>query len=435
MSAVAPSPLRRGDLVLRNLGLPGRGPSDVVVVDGRIGAISASADAAGSAPGPPATGELDLDGYIALPRLVEPHLHLDKVFTAERIPDRSWTLNEAIDAWIASCGSLRTSDLVARGTEAIRRYIARGVTAVRVHVDTVPALGLRGVEAAVRVRERFRDVVDVQVVAGCFIPAAGLAGAGNLARLRDAVAAGADCVGGFPSLEDEPARGVEALSEVAASCGVGLDLHIDETIDPAVFALQRLIDVAAAGFPGAVNASHAVSLGRQPPERQRAVADAMARAGVTVVTLPQTNLLLQGRGAGSLAPRGLTALEALLDAGVTVGAGADNIQDGFNPLGRVDPFETAALLVAAGHLDIPAALRAVSAGASAVLGLPESALRVGDRADFVAVRAASPAEAVASAPLERVTVRNGRVLARTTTITELDLPAPALASGSVMPSS
>jgi cytosine deaminase len=77
----------------------------------------------------------------------------------------------------------------------------------------------------------------------------------------------------------------------------------------------------------------------------------------------------------------------------------------------------------------------VSAGASAVLGLPESALRVGDRADFVAVRAASPAEAVASAPLERVTVRNGRVLARTTTITELDLPAPALASGSVMPSS
>ncbi len=241
-------------------------------------------------------------------------------------------------------------------------------------------------------------------------------------------------MGGFPSLEDEPARGVEALSEVAASCGVGLDLHIDETIDPAVFALQRLIDVAAAGFPGAVNASHAVSLGRQPPERQRAVADAMARAGVTVVTLPQTNLLLQGRGDGSLAPRGLTALEALLDSGVTLGAGADNIQDGFNPLGRVDPFETAALLVAAGHLDVPAALWAVTSGAAAVLGLPESALCVGDAADFVAVRAASPAEAVASALLERVTVRHGRVVARTTTITELDLPEPAVASGSGRPS-
>ena len=231
---------------------------------------------------------------------------------------------------------------MARASKAVSCYLARGVTAIRAHVDTVPTMGLKGVEAAVEVQRGFEGRVDLQIVAGCFIPATGLAGASNLARLRDALGAGATFVGGFPSLDPDPAGAVEALADLAAEHRVGLDLHIDETTNPDMFALGRLIEIASAGFPHRVNASHAVSLGSQAPERQRVVADSMAESGVTVVTLPQTNLLLQGRGAGSFAPRGLTALRPLLDAGVHLGAGGDNIQDAFNPLGRADPFETAA---------------------------------------------------------------------------------------------
>ena len=116
-------------------------------------------------------------------------------------------------------------------------------------------------------------------------------------------------------------------------------------------------------------------------------------------------------------------MRPLLDAGVHLGAGGDNIQDAFNPLGRADPFETAALLVAAGHLTLPEALDAVSSGAARVLGLPDQAgLRVGDRADFVAVRAHSLDEAVGSAPHDRLVIRNGAVVARTETRTELAGP-------------
>ena len=52
-------------------------------------------------------------------------------------------------------------------------------------------------------------------------------------------------------------------------------------------------------------------------------------------------------------PRGLTAVRALREAGVVVAAGADNLQDPFNPLGRACPFETAGLMVWTAHLSPP----------------------------------------------------------------------------------
>ena len=99
-----------------------------------------------------------------------------------------------------------------------------------------------------------------------------------------------------------------------------------------------------------MTASHCVSLGMQPPARQHEVAEAVAAAGIAVVALPATNLYLQGRDHPQAMPRGLTAVRALRDAGVVVAAGADNLQDPFNPLGRACPFETAALMVLTAHL-------------------------------------------------------------------------------------
>ena len=139
-----------------------------------------------------------------------------------------------------------------------------------------------------------------------------------------------------------------------------VDLHTDETLDPAVLGLEDLVArVERFGLQGRVTASHCVSLGMQPVDVQHAVADATAAAGVSVVTLPQTNLFLQGRDRAVATPRGLTALRPLLDAGVTLAAGGDNLQDPFNLVGRGDPLETAALLVMAGHLAPEEAYRAV----------------------------------------------------------------------------
>jgi cytosine deaminase len=130
------------------------------------------------------------------------------------------------------------------------------------------------------------------------------------------------------------------------------------------------------------------------------------------VALPQTNLYLQGRGFDASPPRAITAIRALLDAGASVAAGGDNVQDVFNPMGRGDALETAGLLVTAGHLEVELAYALVSDRARSVLGLPSAGLVRGDRADLLAIAAGSAREAVATAPDDRLVLSGGRVVAR-----------------------
>ena len=161
----------------------------------------------------------------------------------------------------------------------------------------------------------------------------------------------------------------------------------------------------------------------QPPEVQDDVAAAVAAAGVGVVTLPQTNLYLQGRDHPTAKPRGMTAIAALRRAGATLAGGGDNMQDPFNPLGCGDPLQITQLLVAAGHLAVGDAYGLVSDAARAVMGLEPVRLAPGSPADLLAVRGSSLREAVATATEERVVIRAGRVVARTRVERESAVPA------------
>jgi cytosine deaminase len=365
------------------------------------------------------TTVLDLQGYLLLPAPVEPHAHLDKAFLAERIPNPKGDLLGAIEAMEASRAGLTVEDNAERAERALRLLIANGTTVVRSHADTTLANGLRSIEGLAKARERVADLVDLQIVALVSWPIVGPSGADQRALLRDALAAGADVVGGCPHLDDDPSGANEVLLDMAAEAGRMIDLHTDETLDPGVLGVRDLAArVAKSGFPHAVTASHCVSLGVQPLDVQEAVAEEIATAGVSVVTLPQTNLFLQGRDHIVAVPRGLTALRPLLSAGANLAGGADNLQDPFNLVGRADPLETAALLVMAGHLTPDEAYHAVSVAARVALGLPPVAIEPGAPAELLAVRANTLREAVASAPPDRVVIHRGRIVSRTRVLSE-----------------
>ena len=143
---------------------------------------------------------------------------------------------------------------------------------------------------------------------------------------------------------------------------------------------------------------------------QRRVAEKVAQAGISVVVLPQTNLYLQGRSHPVRTPRGLTAIGALRAAGANVCAGADNLQDPFNLVGKGDPFETAALMVMAGHYLPADAFEACSSMVRNALAVPAVSVAVGSPADLVAIRAASVREAIAFQHHDRITLHAGRVV-------------------------
>jgi cytosine deaminase len=262
--------------------------------------------------------------------------------------------------------------------------------------------------------------MDVQFVALVHTPMTGPGSEPNVQALYDCAELGAQVMGGCPHLEPDPVGAIDVAIDAAEARSAMIDLHTDETLDPNVLTLRDLARrVDARGFDAGVAASHCVSLGVQPPEVQAEAAAEVAAAGIAIVTLPQTNLYLQGRDQPTATPRGLTALRALLDADVLVAAGGDNVQDPFNLVGRSDPLETAALLVMAGHLMPDDAFDLVSNNVRRMMGLPPVTFQPGSPADFVAIDAPSIRGAIADAPADRIVIHAGRVVARTSTTREV----------------
>ena len=379
------------------------------------------------APGtlPPAAERLDLGGWLLLPAPAEPHAHFDTALTADRIPNPTGDLAGAIDAWLSHQGSVTRDDFVGRATEAALLGLANGATAIRTHVGIYEGVGTRAVEALLEVQEALRGLVDLQLVA-LNVRLTGPECRDMRAMLRAAMEMGADVVGGCPHLDPDPVAYHDIALSLAMEFKRPMDLHTDETLDPSVLHLPHLANlVVETGFPYGVTASHCVSLGIQPPQVATQVAEQVAAARVAVVCNPQTNLFLQARGQRSAPVRGLTALRPLLDAGVTVAAGGDNLRDPFNPVGRADPLETASLLVTAGHLRPDEAYAAVSAGARAAMGLPEIQVAASFPAELLAVQGSSLGEAIAGGT-NRIVIHQGRVVSRTTITREFadDHPLP-----------
>ncbi len=395
--------------MLRNARLADGRTVDVHVRGGAIAAVAA----AGS-PVPAGFDRDDLDGWLLLPAPAEPHAHLDKALTAEAIPNPRGDLAGAIEAWTtaAADGRLTEENMIERAAAAVELLIVHGVTAIRSHVNTTPEAGVSGVQALREVRRRFEGLVDLQIVALTGKPMAGTDGAEGRAVLGAALEAGVDVVGGVPHLDPDPVGAMEVAFAAARDAGLPVDLHTDETLDPEMLNLRDMARaVQRTGFEHPVAASHCVSLGMAPPEIQAAVAAEAAAADIAVITLPQTNLYLQGRDHPAATPRGLTAVDALQRAGALVAAGADNVQDPFNLVGRSDPLETAALLVMAAHQSPEAAYDMVSNGARRAMGLAPVHFQPGDPADFLAIDAPSVRAAVADAGMSRRVWRRGRPVA------------------------
>ena len=393
---------------------------DVLIAAGRIEAVGPdlSVDASSGA------DVFDGRGWIVLPALAEPHAHLDKALTAHKVPNPKGDLMGAIDAWIGAAerGVFGLEEMTQRAEAALAKLVASGVTVVRTHVNVGESdpdlMHLRAIHAA---RRAMAHLVDVQVVALMHSPLSGTEGAGNRRALASALEFGVDLVGGCPHLEADGPGMIDVALSAAADAGVGVDLHVDETLDADMLTLRDLARaVIDRGFSAPVAASHCVSLSMQPVGVQREVAARVAEAGVAIVPLPQTNLFLQGWDHHTAMPRGITPIDVLRDAGVLVAAGGDNVQDPFNPVGRSDPLETAALLVMAAHQRPEVAYDMVSNDVRRVLGRPAVDVAAGSPADLILIRSRSVREAIADAPADRRVYRQGRLVSVTTSTQWMD---------------
>jgi cytosine deaminase len=294
--------------------------------------------------------------------------------------------------------------------------LRNGTTAIRCHVDMlIGPEPLRGVEALVSVRKQLAGLMDIELVALAGPDAAD-------ATVEAALDLGVDLVGGAPHLAPEPLTDLRRLLAIAVRRGVGVDIHTDESLGGAVTLTEFARIVRNWELPA--SAGHCVRLGTLSESELDAVIAEVLASDIGIISLPITNLYLQGWEHPVSTPRGLTALRALLDAGVRVGAGADNVRDPFNPVGRSDALETASLLVTAGHLSLAEAYTAVSDGARSVMSLPVAGASVGSRAELLAVRGTTLSDVIANASADRFVIHAGRLVAQSEVHYDVATPSP-----------
>ena len=406
------------DLVVRDARLHPTGgtrtePVDVGVEGDRIVAIRPRGGLAGQH-----TTELEADGRLLSPPLVDPHVHLDAVLTVgEPRHNESGTLIEGILTWAERKRSLTHEDVKERAREAILWEVGQGTGLIRSHVDVCDP-NLVALRALLELREELADIVDLRLIA---FPQDGiLSFPDGKALMREAMRLGCDVIGGIPHYEWTREDGVEEvhfLFELARETGRDIDLHCDETDDEQ----SRFLEVVAAdaireGMGGRVVAGHTTAMGSYNDAYAFKLLQILKRAGVTIVANPLDNISLQGRFDSYPKRRGMTRVKELDAAGVNVACGHDSIMDPWYPLGRGSMLDALSMLVHVGQMtgrgELFRAFEMVTSNPARAARV-EYGVKEGRPANFVVFDCEDEAEAIRLRPAARWVVRAGRLVAET----------------------
>ncbi len=387
-------------------------PTNIAIRDGRIVAIDRSVAM-------DANERIDAGGRAAIPGLLEPHLHLEKAFLHRRMPARSGTLEEAIRITGILKGKQVREDVLDRSRQVLDMAVKNGTVAIRAHPDVDVIQGLIGVETALQLKQEYKDLVDLQIVA---FPQEGiLKSPGTIELMEEAMKLGADVVGGCPYNEinwEDTQRHIDMVFDLALKYGAPVDMHADfadDTSDPrfasASYTAKKAI---ATGYRGRVSLGHVTSLGALAPDEAKPVLELLHEADIHIVTLPATDVYLGGRKDLKAQRRGLTPVRALRDAGVNVTYASNNIRNAFTPFGKADPLligNFLAHLIQFGTPDHQAqVLRMGTHDAARAMGIDRDyGIAVGKRADLVILDTQLVADALLDIPSRSWVIKNGKI--------------------------
>ncbi|GAN54354.1 cytosine deaminase [Tanticharoenia sakaeratensis] len=386
---------------------------DLGIADGVIASVAPSGRAPAMLP------VLDMSGRITLPTFVDLHTHLDKGHIWDRAPNPDGThAGAAMTVARDRQANWSAQDVSRRFGFGLACAYAHGTSAIRTHLDSYEIEQARiswGVFADMRAT--WADRIALQAVCMARIDAYGGPDGRELVSL---VARHDGLLGGIlrlpPGQEAALDAHLDTLFRLAAEHGLDIDLHVDETGDPAADGLDRVARAALRNrFTGQISCGHCCALSVQP---DHAMHETMARvrdAGITIITLPMVNLYLQDRIAGRTPRwRGITPVQELSAAGIDVIAASDNCRDPFFMFGDHDMMETFREFVRIGHLDADIADRIAHVSHMPARSMGHTAhIAPGASADLVLCNAASSDQLLARPQSDRKVLRAGRPIVTT----------------------
>lgn len=363
---------------------------------------------------------IDVDGSLVLPPFIEPHIHLDTTLTAgEPEWNQSGTLFEGIQRWSQRKESLTHEDVKTRSKTALKWQIAQGIGHVRTHVDVTDP-SLTALKAMLEVKEELKDYVDIQLVA---FPQEGILSYPNgVELLEEAVKMGADVVGGIPHFEFTREYGVESMKiafDLAEKYDRLVDIHCDEIDDEQ----SRFVEVVAKeayerGLGTRTTASHTTAMGSYNDAYTYKLFRLLKLSNINFVSNPLVNIHLQGRFDTYPKRRGLTRVKELLEAGLNVSFGHDDIFDPWYPLGTGNMLQVLHMGIHAsqlmGYEQIVNSIDLITTNSAKTLHIEDRyGIEEGKPANFVVMSAENEYETIRKQAKVRYSFRNGKIIAET----------------------
>ena len=411
------------DLLITNATLPdGRTHMSIAVQNGKIVEVTQGLSA-------PAHEVIDAQGLLVSPPFVDAHFHMDATLSygLPRV-NQSGTLLEGIALWGELKPLLTLEALIDRAMTYCDWAVAKGLLAIRSHVDICDPR-LLAVEALLEVKRRVAPYIDLQLVA---FPQDGvLRDPQGMEKLKKALAMGVDVIGGIPHFERTMAEGalsVKLLCELAADTGKLVDMHCDESDDPLSRHIETLtFETQRLGLHGRVTGSHLTSMHSMDNYYVSKLLPLMADAQINVVSNPLINITLQGRHDTYPKRRGMTRVPELMAQGMTVAFGQDCVMDPWYSLGSGDMLEVASMGLHVAQMTSQAAMRqcfeAVTTNPAKIMQLAGYGLQAGCNADFVMLQARDPIEAIRLRATRLKVFRRGKLIAQSPASTAtLSLP-------------
>jgi len=413
-----PAPPKAARYLLRNLRIPpalcelhpsenGWCAADVLIDGGHIAAVTPLGFASD-------TPQIDADNSILLSALVDCHTHLDKAHVATTQSFPAGDLLAAIEAMAENKKTWTTDSLAGRVEYSLRSAYAFGVRAMRSHVDYDVGTQDFIWQVLYDAVERWQGRIDLQLS-----PLANIDHFAHADR-RDAIyalAAKEGRIGLFTYDQPNLAKLLTPVFNHAKTQGWDIDVHVDEGMDPTLDGLDAVAEVTlATGFQGTILCGHSVALNAYDDTRRNQIITHARKAGLHFVSLPVTNLYLQGREANNTPQlRGMTPVHALVQAGATVSLGADNVNDGFCAFGDFDPMAVLNIGAQVAHLNEPARdwAKLITSNPACTMGLDwNGIISAGAPADLVLFAARTSGEMSSRITPERIVIREGKWLAQ-----------------------
>ncbi|WP_245806726.1 amidohydrolase family protein [Arenibacter amylolyticus] len=396
--------------------------SEMIVENGKILQIGTNL--------PQCEEEIDLRGKLVLPPYVDPHLHLDYVYTLSELGQEgagSGTLFEAIELWPKFKETLTVESVKRLALKGIKDEVSQGVQHIRTHIDVTDP-NFTALKAMLEMKEELKDTVDIQIVA---FPQEGMyMYKGGRDLVEEALKMGADAVGGIPHYE--PARefgekSVHDIVELALKYDKLIDVHCDETDDPH----SRFVELLNAlvlmeDYGSRTTASHTCSFGSADNSYAFRMMDLFQKSKMNFISCPTENAYLQGRQDTYPKRRGLTRVKEFLDLGINVAFAQDSINDPWYPMGSGNMMN---ILDNGIHLaqimspeEVATNFDLITYNGARCLNIQDQyGLEVGKQANFIVLNESSVYEAIRKRVDVLASVRNGEFLFRRKEV-EYDIP-------------